>query len=41
MFAESVVKPNAGKIDFAGFDPLFDWIVAVLAHYAALRLTYI
>lgn len=35
VFAKSVVKPNASKIDFSGFDPLLDRIVAVLDHYSA------
>ncbi len=30
VFAKSVVKPNSHKIDFSGFDPLLDRIVAVL-----------
>lgn len=34
VFAKSVVKPNADKIDFTGFDPLLDRIVGVLDHYA-------
>ena len=33
VFANSVVKPNAGNIDFSGFDPLLDRIVAVRAHH--------
>lgn len=33
VFAKSVVKPKADKIDFSGFDPLLDRIVAVLDHY--------
>lgn len=33
VFAKSVIKPNADKIDFSGFDPLLDRIVAVLDHY--------
>lgn len=36
FFAEHVVKPNAGSIDFSGFDPLLDRIEKVLAHYATV-----
>ena len=32
-FANFVVKPNSHKIDFSGFDPLLERIVAVLAHF--------
>ena len=35
VFAKSVVKPNAHKIDFSEFDSLLDRIVTVLDHYAA------
>lgn len=35
VFAKSVVKPNADKIDFSGFDPLLDRIVAALDHCQA------
>lgn len=33
IFAKSVVKPNSCDIDFSGFDPLLDRIVAVLDDY--------
>jgi hypothetical protein len=35
VFAKSVVKPNADKIDFSGFDFLLDRIVSVLDHYSS------
>jgi RNA-directed DNA polymerase len=35
IFAERVVRPNADSIDFSGFAPLLDRIVAVLDHYKA------
>ncbi len=38
VFAERVVKPNAGVIDFSGFKPLLDRIVAVLDDYAAASI---
>ena len=34
VFAKSVVIPNASKIEFEGFDPLLNRLVAVLQHYA-------
>ena len=34
VFANSIIKPNASKIDFSGFDLLLDRIVSVLAHYS-------
>ena len=34
VFANSVVKPDASNIDFSGFDPLLDRIVAVLENFA-------
>jgi RNA-directed DNA polymerase len=37
VFAKSVVKPNAAKIDFSGFDPLLDRIEKVLKVYSALH----
>lgn len=37
VFASKVVEPNADKIDFSGFAPLLDRIVAVLDHHAALK----
>jgi retron-type reverse transcriptase len=37
IFASKVVEPNANKIDFTGFAPLLDRIVAVLNHHAALK----
>ncbi|MEM8635683.1 MAG: hypothetical protein AAGF33_11960 [Pseudomonadota bacterium] len=37
VFANSVVKSNAGKIDFSGFDPLLDRIVGVINHYSSCR----
>lgn len=33
IFANSVVKPNAGQIDFSGFDPLLQRIVAAIEHH--------
>ena len=33
VFAEKVVRPNADKIDFSGFKPLLERIVAVIDHY--------
>ena len=38
VFAKSVVKPNAEKIDFSGFDPLLNRIVAVIDHYSQQNL---
>lgn len=35
VFAKSVIKPNANRIDFSGFDPLLKRIVAVINHYQA------
>lgn len=35
VFAKSVVKPNAGKIDFSGFDPLLERICKVIQYHAA------
>ena len=35
VFAKSVVKPNAHKIDFSAFDELLDRIVAALEDYSA------
>lgn len=35
IFATSVVKANAAKIDFSGFNPLLERIVKVLDHYKA------
>ena len=37
VFATRVIEPNADKIDFSGFDPLLDRIVAVLDHHAGLK----
>ena len=37
VFASKVVEPNAATIDFSGFSPLLDRIVAVLDHHAALK----
>ena len=34
VFAEKLVKPNAGTIDFSGFEPILTRIDAVLDHYA-------
>lgn len=34
-FAKSVVKANAAKIDFSGFDPFLDRIFKVLVHHAS------
>jgi hypothetical protein len=33
IFAKSVIKPNASKIDFSGFDPLLSRIVSTLDDY--------
>jgi RNA-directed DNA polymerase len=38
VFAKQVVIPNAAAIDFSGFAPLLDRIVAVLDHHAALKI---
>lgn len=35
VFAEKVVRPNAGTINFSGFIPLLERIVAVTEHYVA------
>ncbi|WP_134727294.1 retron Ec67 family RNA-directed DNA polymerase/endonuclease [Paracoccus luteus] len=35
-FAESVVRPNAGTVDFSGFEDLLTRIEDVLKHYAGL-----
>ncbi|MBB3773389.1 retron-type reverse transcriptase [Angulomicrobium tetraedrale] len=35
VFANSVVKPNAGNIDFSGFDLLLERIVAAIEHHRA------
>lgn len=32
-FAERVIRPNVDKIDFTGFAPLLDRVVAVIDHY--------
>ena len=34
VFAEKVVRPHADKIDFSGFVPLLERIVAVIDHYS-------
>ena len=34
VFAKSVVKANADKVDFSGFDPLLDRICKVISHHA-------
>ena len=34
-FAERVIKPNADTIEFSGFAPLLNRIVAVLQNYEA------
>lgn len=39
VFATRVVEPNAHKINFSGFGPLLNRIVAVLDHHAALKAT--
>jgi RNA-directed DNA polymerase len=39
VFAERVVRPQAGSIDFSGFDPLLTRIDAVLDDYAKRRAT--
>jgi hypothetical protein len=38
VFAKQVVIPDAAAIDFSGFAPLLDRIVAVIDHHAALRM---
>lgn len=35
IFAEKIVRPNKGSINFGGFDAIFERIVAVLADYKA------
>lgn len=35
IFAKSVVKANADKIDFSGFDPLLERLLKVIAHHSA------
>ena len=35
VFADSVVRANAGSIDFTGFTPLLQRLVAVLSDYTA------
>jgi hypothetical protein len=37
VFAKRVVIPNAAAIDFSGFGPLLDRIIAVLDHHARLK----
>ena len=37
VFAKQVVVPNASTIDFSGFAPLIDRIIAVLDHHAGLK----
>lgn len=37
VLANSVIKPNADKIDFSGFDPLLKRIVAVINDHTAKR----
>lgn len=37
VFATRVIEPNAATIDFSGFAPLLDRIVAVLDHHAGLK----
>ncbi len=37
IFASKVIEPNADKIDFSGFAPLLDRIIAVFDHHAALK----
>jgi hypothetical protein len=39
VFAEKVIKPQAASIDFSGFVPLLDKIVAVLDDYEAKMVT--
>jgi RNA-directed DNA polymerase len=38
VFANRVVVPRAATIDFSGFAPLLDRIVAVLDHHAAIKM---
>jgi hypothetical protein len=37
VFASRVIEPNVNTINFSGFAPLLDRIVAVLEHYAGLK----
>src|SRR6266568_8312575 len=37
VFAPGVAEPNADKIDFSGFAPLLDGIVAVIDHHTGLK----
>jgi len=39
VFASKIVEPNAGKIDFSGFAPLLERIVAVLDHHVGMKAT--
>ena len=36
VFAENVVRPNMGAIDFSGFTPLLERVVNVIDHYATV-----
>ncbi len=36
VFATKVVRPNIGKIDFDGFDPILSRLEAVIAHHAKI-----
>jgi RNA-directed DNA polymerase len=39
VFAKSVIKPNANKIDFSGFDPLLKRIIDVFDDYETVKVT--
>jgi RNA-directed DNA polymerase len=36
VFAENIVRPNMGSIDFSGFVPLLERVARVIDHYATL-----
>jgi hypothetical protein len=35
IFAEQIVRPGVGKIDFSGFEPILHGISKAVAHYQA------
>lgn len=35
VFAEQIVRPGVGKIDFSGFEPILDGISKAVAHHQA------
>lgn len=39
-FAKSVVRPNAGEINFSRFDPLLERLCKVIAHYAPTAIEH-